>query len=121
VAIAENVVLSNPTHVSDLPASWGTLYELTKLDDEQIIAGMKAGEINPDMTRAQASSLRPDPVQKPALPPHEEMAAAVKNAVTKFVGRLTTADEFAYVRARIESLLSFLEKQESENGVGRTR
>jgi hypothetical protein len=121
VAIAGNVVLSNPTHVSDLPASWGTLYELTKLDDEQIIAGMKAGEINPEMTRAQASSLRSDPVEKPALPAHEEMAAAVKNAVTKFVGRLTTADEFAYVRARIESLLSFLEEQESENGVGRTR
>jgi hypothetical protein len=119
--VASHEVLSNGAHAHHLPQSWGTLYELTKLDDEQIIAGIKAGEIHPEMTRAQASSLRSDPVEKPSLPAHEEMAAAVKNAVTKFVGRLTTADEFAYVRARIESLLSFLEEQESENGVGRTR
>lgn len=119
--IASNKVLSHSDHGRSLPQSWRTLYELTKLDDEQIIAGIKSGEITSDMTRAQASSLRSDPVEKPALPAHEEMAAAVKNAVTKFVGRLTTADEFAYVRARIESLLSFLEEQESENGVGRTR
>jgi hypothetical protein len=121
ISVAQHPVLKNPKHASDLPQSASTLYELTKLDDEQIIAGMKAGEINPEITRAQASSLRSDPVEKPALAAHEEMAAAVKNAVTKFVGRLTTADEFAYVRARIESLLSFLEEQESENGVGRTR
>jgi hypothetical protein len=119
--VASHLILSNSAFMQTLPQSWGTLYELTKLDDEQIIAGMKAGEINPEMTRAQALSLRSDPVEKPVLPAHEEMAAAVKNAVTKFVGRLTTADEFAYVRARIESLLSFLEEQESENGVGRTR
>jgi len=120
MSVASHKVLSNGAHAHHLPQSWMTLYELTHLDDEQIIAGIKAGEINPETTRAQASSLRSDPVEKPVLPAHEEMAAAVKNAVTKFVGRLTTADEFAYVRARIESLLSFLEEQESENGVGRT-
>ena len=121
IEVASHKVLSNAQHAAHLPQSASTLWELTNLDDDQIVAGMKAGEIHPEMTRAQASSLRSDPVEKPALPAHEEMAAAVKNAVTKFVGRLTTADEFAYVRARIESLLSFLEEQESENGVGRTR
>jgi hypothetical protein len=118
--VASHEVLSNGAHAHHLPQSWGTLYELTKLDNEQIIAGIKAGEITPDMTRSEASALRADPVERPSIPPHEEMASAVKNAVTKFVGRLATAEEFAYVRSRIESLLTFLEKQESENGIGRT-
>jgi len=32
-AIAGNSVISNPTHVSLLPSSWRTLYELTRLPD----------------------------------------------------------------------------------------
>lgn len=119
--VASNGVLSNAKFVSDLPQSWGTLYELTKLDDEQIIAGIKAGEITPDMTRAQASALRADPVEKPEQPPHEEMAAAVKNAVTKFVGKLTTPEQFMYVRSRLERMLEFLSEMEAENGSGRSR
>jgi hypothetical protein len=37
--------------VSHLPPSWGTLYELTKLDDEQFGARLSDGTINPDMDR----------------------------------------------------------------------
>lgn len=121
MSVAMHPVISNPTHASDLPQSWGTLYELTKLDDEQIVAGIKAGEITPDMTRAEASALRSDPVEKPEQPPHEEMADAVKNAVTKFVGKLTTPEQFLYVRRRIERMLEFLSEMEAEHGVGRTR
>lgn len=120
MSVAMHPVISNPTHVSDLPQSWGTLYELTKLDDEQIIAGIKAGEITPSMTRAEAAALRSDPVEKPAQPPHEEMAAAVKNAVTKFVGRLTTPEQFMYVRSRLERMLDFLSEMEAEHGSGRS-
>lgn len=121
IAIAGNQVISNPKFVSDLPQSWGTLYELSKLEDEQIVNGIKAGEITPDMTRAEAAALRADPVEKPEQPPHEEMADAVKNAVTKFVGRLTTPVQFAYVRQRLESLLDFLSEQEAEHGSRRPR
>lgn len=121
MSVASHDVLSNPAHVQDLPQSWGTLYELTKLDDEQIVAGIKAGEITPDMTRAEASALRSDPVEKPEQPPHEEMAAAVKNAVTKFVGRLTTPEQFMYVRSRLERMLEFLSEIEAEHGSGRSR
>lgn len=121
IAISSNKVLSNPNHGSDIPASWRSLYELTKLDDEQIVAGIKAGEITPDMTRAEASALRADPVEKPEQPPHEEMAAAVKNAVTKFVGKLTTPEQFLYVRSRLERMLEFLSEMETEHGVGRSR
>ncbi len=37
--------------VQHLPASWGTLYELTKLDDEQFESRIEDGTINPDMER----------------------------------------------------------------------
>jgi hypothetical protein len=118
--IALNDVLLNPTHASDLPQSWMTLYELTRLDNETLVAGIKAGEITPETTRAQAAAMHADPVEKPEKPPHEEMASAVKNAVTKFIGQLTTHDQYLYVRRRIEQLLEFLAEMEAENGVGRS-
>lgn len=120
IAVASNSVLSNPKHAADLPCSASTLYELTKIDNEQLIAGIKAGEITPDMTRADAAALRADPVEKPQQQPHEEMADAVKNVVTKFVGKLTTKQQFDYVRQRIEALLDFLSHQEQEHGSGRS-
>ena len=39
------------THVSVLPPACGTLYELTRLDDEQFQANLKNGTIRPDMER----------------------------------------------------------------------
>jgi hypothetical protein len=121
MSVASCEAFTDSELVPNLPQSWGTLYELTKLDDEQIVAGIKAGEITPEMTRAEASALRSDPVEKPEQPPHEEMADAVKNAVTKFVGRLTTAEQFLYVRSRLERMLDFLSEMEAEHGSGRSR
>jgi hypothetical protein len=117
--LAVHPVLSDRKFVSDLPQSWGTLYELTKLDDEQIVAGIKAGEITADMTRADAHALRSDLIAQPETPPHEEMAAAVKNAVTKFLRHLTTAEQYSYVRIRIEQILEFLAEVEKNNGIRR--
>lgn len=119
--VARSKVLSNSEFVRNLPQSWGTLYELTKLDDETLLAGIKAGEITPETTRAQAAALHADPVEKPEKPPHEEMADAVKNAVTRLVGHLTTQEQFDYVKRRLQSLLEFLSAQEAEHGSGRTR
>jgi hypothetical protein len=62
MAVARHPVLSNSAHVQSLPQSWGTLYELTKLDDDTLIAGIKAGEITPETTRAQAAALHVEPV-----------------------------------------------------------
>lgn len=121
MSVASNPVISNAKNSSYLPNSAYTLYQLTKLDDEQIAAGIKAGEITPEMTGAEASALRADPVEKPEQPPHEEMAAAVKNAVTKFVGRLTTPEQFTFVRSRLEQMLEFLSEMEAEHGSGRAR
>jgi hypothetical protein len=49
--IARDARLSNPAHVQLLPPSWGTLYELTKLNDRQFEQGVKSGVIRPDMER----------------------------------------------------------------------
>jgi hypothetical protein len=118
--VASHKVLSNSDQSRNLPQSWQTLYELTKLDDDTLLAGIKAGEITPETTRAQAAAMHADPLDKPEKPPHEEMASAVKNAVTKFVGQLTTHEQYMYVRRRIEQLLEFLAEMEAENGVGRS-
>lgn len=121
IAVASNGVLSNPKHASDLPQSASTLYELAKLDDEQIVAGIKAGEITTETTRAEASALRADPVEKPVMPAHEQMADAVEATVAKFIGRLSSPQEFLYVRRRLERLLDFLTEEENEHGSGRSR
>jgi hypothetical protein len=52
MAIAADARLRNPTHMSHLPHSWGTLYELTRLDDQDFEALLGDGTINPEMTRA---------------------------------------------------------------------
>jgi hypothetical protein len=67
-----------------------------------------------------ASEYLADPIERPESPPHEEMASAVKNAVTKFVGKLTTPEQFLYVRRRLERMLEFLSEMEAEHGVRRS-
>jgi N6-adenosine-specific RNA methylase IME4 len=49
--IAADERLSNPTHVPLLPPHWGTLYELTKLNDEQFATKIAAGAIHPELER----------------------------------------------------------------------
>jgi N6-adenosine-specific RNA methylase IME4 len=51
MAIAADERLSNPTHVSLLPPHWGTLYELTKLTDDEFEAKIAGGQIHPELER----------------------------------------------------------------------
>lgn len=55
--IANTPRLTDPKHVSVLPPSWGTLYELTKLDDKTFKQAMAKGTINPEMERKDAEAL----------------------------------------------------------------
>lgn len=55
IVIAKDQRLRAATHVS-LPASWGTLYELTRLDDQQL--DDHADEITPDLERGTVSGWR---------------------------------------------------------------
>jgi hypothetical protein len=49
--IASNPVLSDSAHGPDLPPSWRTLYELTKLDDQVLLARIEDHTINCEMER----------------------------------------------------------------------
>jgi hypothetical protein len=51
MTIAKHPVLSNPTHVSHLPASWGTLYELTTIPIREMERLIASGVIHPDLRR----------------------------------------------------------------------
>ncbi len=55
--VARHPVLSNAKHVSLLPPSWGTLYELAKVDDALLEAKIKDGTINPRMERKDVKGL----------------------------------------------------------------
>jgi hypothetical protein len=56
--IAANEVLANPTHVSHLPPSWGTLYELATLPTEVLEAKIADGTITPDTERKDVARLK---------------------------------------------------------------
>lgn len=51
MAIASNAVLTNLSHVTSLPPSWGTLYELSRVEPKRLAAAFKDGIITPDMKR----------------------------------------------------------------------
>jgi hypothetical protein len=53
--IAEHPVLTNATHVSRLPTSWGTLYELSKATPKLLEAKIQDGTITPRLERSQVA------------------------------------------------------------------
>jgi MT-A70/Protein of unknown function (DUF3102) len=62
MAIAADTRLSNPAHAQHLPPHWGTLYELSKLDDATFEARLNASthKIHPDMTRGDVTAMFKD-------------------------------------------------------------
>jgi hypothetical protein len=120
MVVASHPVLSNPTHVSDLPQSWGTLYELTKLEDEQIIAGIKAGEITADTTRADAAALRSDAVEHPERELCVLAWEALSGAYAKYADKLGEHDRL-FVLERLESLVRLIKQEASPDASRRKR
>lgn len=55
--ISRHVAIANPTHVSVLPPSWGTLYELSRLDAPLLESAIAAGDVHPELERKQATAL----------------------------------------------------------------
>lgn len=113
--VAGHPVLSKSEFVQALPQSWGTLYELTKLEDEQIIAGIKAGEITPGMTRAEAAALRADPVGKPGRELCVVVSEAFRIVYAKYAPQLDDASR-QYVIERLESLVDLLKQEGAADG-----
>jgi hypothetical protein len=58
MAIAEHPVIANSAHVQNLPPSWGTLYQLTKIPNESLQAAIGDGRVTSATSRSQATSLR---------------------------------------------------------------
>jgi hypothetical protein len=58
--IARNPVLSDPTHVSHLPPSWGTLHALAKLPKATLEAKIADGTIHPKLERKDVAKLNPE-------------------------------------------------------------
>jgi hypothetical protein len=56
--IANHPIISDRAHVHALPSAWGTLYELTKVDDAELAARIDDGTINPKMQRKNVAELR---------------------------------------------------------------
>jgi hypothetical protein len=57
IKIAAHPVLSDPTHVSRLPASWGTLYQLTTLPEGKLLELLNDGTIHASTQRADVEQI----------------------------------------------------------------
>lgn len=110
MAIASHGVLSNSAHVRNLPQAFSTLYELTKLDDETLLAGIKAGEIHAEMSRADASALRSDPVEHPERELCVLAWEALSSAYAKYADKLCKDDRL-FVLERLESLVRLIKQE----------
>jgi len=125
MAVAANNVMSNTAHAQYLPQSWMTLYELTKLDDETLIAGIKAGDIHPEMSRSDAAALRSDPIEHPDRELCVLAWEALSSAYAKYADKLGNEDRL-FVLERLESLVRLIKQEASPDasrrqGSGRTK
>jgi hypothetical protein len=75
--IAEHPVLSDPTHVSLLPASWGTLYQLSLLPLTALEQYIEDGRIHPAMERRDVAAM---PGAKINTPPKPSLIERLRNA-----------------------------------------
>jgi hypothetical protein len=100
VEIAEHPVLSDPSHGSDLPASWRTLAELARVEPERLERELQSGLVSPEMTRSQATAMYRDP-----LPPHRmwELSASPERLREHEFERLVDRAKELLIRAMCES------------------
>jgi hypothetical protein len=54
MALPRHEVIANPAHGQDLPPSWRTLYEVSRLDPPLLLAAIEAGDIHAEMERKEA-------------------------------------------------------------------
>jgi hypothetical protein len=73
IIIANDDKLRDRAHGHNLPVQWRTLYELTKLTDEQFDAAIESGAINPKMERKDVKGLRDrENTTKKAIPDQQK-------------------------------------------------
>jgi len=74
-------------HVHDLPSSWGTIYELTKLSDDEFSSAIAQQVIRPDMLRGEAELIRPLTHKSSDGPREREGTPAALEAATHRIRR----------------------------------
>jgi hypothetical protein len=86
--VAAHPIISKTKHASLLPACWSTLYELTKVDDNVLVAALADGRIHPGLQRKDIRSkilgLPPSGVKHPA--------PKITDIVRKALSLVATAD-----------------------------
>jgi hypothetical protein len=58
IAVAEDQRLANPQYIALLPASWGTLYDLTRLSDQEFESAIHDRKIYAEMERKEVALIR---------------------------------------------------------------
>jgi len=57
--IARHPIISDVAHVRHLPPAWGTLYKLTRLDNEVLESALGSGAVHPGLERKDVAALGP--------------------------------------------------------------
>jgi Protein of unknown function (DUF3102) len=123
--VADDARLSNVAHVRHLPPSWGTLYELTKLDDDTFDQKLRDGSINPEMQRkdvARANRIlnrERDRQRVENLPPIRGSAETGKQVSSKPCRR-KKADQAPALDPQAWSMSSSQEREAFVTAVGRS-
>jgi hypothetical protein len=89
MAIARDKRITNTKRASYLPVAWTTLFELTKLSDAAFEQALRSGSINPEMTRAEAQTLR---FEVSEAEPAYTLPTVAYGPATVAVPRYVTAD-----------------------------
>jgi hypothetical protein len=116
MTIATDERLSEVLHIK-LPASYGTLYELTRLTDEQFQTGIDTGVIHAGMERKDVAQLRPpkketQPIAGPALSGRElveHRMLETRKQIVAALRELTPVEQLefiALVRLQLDDLES---------------
>jgi hypothetical protein len=122
IAIAQNDNLRNLAHAPNLPVQWTTLYELTKLTDEQFKAGIKSKAINSQMQRKDVKALRETEPKapkkkvqtKPSTQNLRDWCFEFSDRMTIAFSELLTKDERRELSYHIRKILEGLETKNGQ-------
>lgn len=120
MAIARNPVLSRGAYVDRLPASWGTLYELSQIENARLEQLITSGEVNSRTEREDVARLM-QTGQLPEWDYSRELETAinsVRNAITRLfrlidelrASEVLTEDQTAMVRTALDEFIATMEE-----------
>jgi hypothetical protein len=88
--VAKHPVLTDPTHVSGLPASWATIEALARLPEEVLRKAIADGRVHPKMERQDVAALDPNKKKgkKRSLRQEQEAAERILRAALAALKKL---------------------------------